>query len=145
MPFSYTKKGVGERVDIYPFAHTVSLGLAASAINLLLKAGPNPGGQYLVFIMVFFAVAAGLSIITGLQWRGSVYMAYGIERFGHFLAIGAWLINLYVLWMFTGWSLRLVLPFLFMLAHWRRTKRLGDLQVHLKQLIKETREAGAQE
>lgn len=145
MPFSYTKKGVGERVDIYPFAHTISLGLAVSAIDLLLRVGPSPEGQYLVFIMAFFAVAAGLSIVTGLQWRGSAYMAYGIERFGHFLAIGAWLIDLYVLWTLTGWSLGLVLPFLFLLAHWRRIKRLGGLQVHLKQLIKETREAGAQE
>lgn len=144
MPLNHTKKGVTERLYDYPFAHTVAAGLAVSAIDLIVKVGPNPQGNYLAMTMAFFAVLAGIGIVTGLQWRGHAYMAYGIERSAHFVAIGAWVIDVFVLVMLTGWSLAIAVPLLFVLGHILRIKRLGALQRHLKKLIGDVREAGAQ-
>lgn len=76
-----------------PFVLAVSLALMGSAIDLLIKVGPNPTGQFTVGLLAIMAFLGGLLIITGIFWRGSRVIANGIERTGHVLAMAAWFID----------------------------------------------------
>jgi hypothetical protein len=101
-------KNVGDA----PYTHAVALAMVANAINLVVEVGPSPLGKGLVLLVAIAAGLGGLMIFLGLQWRGSLYMSYGIERVGQSLAFCAWLIDLVLIYILAGWTWGLSTPFL---------------------------------
>ena len=91
-------KRVKAKLQEFPFIHGVSLALMGNAVDLLIKVGPNPIGNFTVGFLAISALLGGVLTILGLQWRGSVIIANGIERAGHIIMMGAWALDAYLIY-----------------------------------------------
>ena len=91
-------KYVKQRLQEYPFIHGISLALMGSAVDLLIHVGPNPTGQWTVGLLAILALLGGLFTIIGLQWRGGVIWANGVERIGHILMGAAWTVDAVIIY-----------------------------------------------
>lgn len=125
-----------ERVKDFPFTHATALGLLLNAIILVFAIGGSPTGSGMIYWLVFFAILAAGHILVGLQWKGTVVMGYGVELTGHWLALGAWLIDLWILFML-GAYVNMTTPLLFMAAHSIRAIRLGKDMNHIRYIMRE--------
>lgn len=108
-----------ESLFSFPYTHAVSVAMVSSALSLLVVTGPSPVGAKTTAMIVAAAVTSALLILLGLQWRGSVFTARGIEMFGHILGCGVWLLDTAVIFDligFSGYGLALVTPAVFSVA-----------------------------
>ena len=124
------------RVKDYPFTHAVALGMLISAIIFAWSWGIDPVGSYMGLVLVSFAAPATLLILLGLQWRGQVIIGYGIEQTGHWLAVGAWAVNLWLL-IGLGATSTLVTPLIFAIAHALRARRLRHENKQIRDIVRE--------
>lgn len=125
-----------KRVHDFPFTHAIALAMVFSAIVLMLTDGISPLGFNAVLLMVSFALPGAILIILGLQWRRSVITGYGIEVTGHWLAVGAWIIDIWLL-VTIGALANIVSPMFFIAAHALRAYRLYVDSRQIRAIVRE--------
>lgn len=132
-----------KRVGDYPFTHAVAAALFNSAILFALTLGTNPVGEHLGLALVLFAIPATVLIMIGLQWKGQVVTAYGIEQTGHWLAVGTWLINIWLVFTLAGVA-TIGPSVIFLAAHVLRAFRLHKEARSIRHFVREAarREVG---
>lgn len=115
-----------------PFLHAIAIAMIGSGLGVLNTLGPAPAGKYSVLALCVLAVLAGLTIIVGIHWRGTNFMSNAIERTGHVLGAGVWVLDALIIASMTGWSFALVTPVALLLAS---IVRIIKLSKHNKAIV----------